>query len=90
MIEKIKILKRNLKFYFNILLDFKNLNKYIYFSSVFLNKLELILNSNLEYEEKINNIEIIYSDFKLDFEDKDFNSGVILENKFDSRNKKSC
>lgn len=79
---KIKEFICNIKFYLKILLDFKDLNRYIYLSSIFINRLETILNSDLSDNIKLNNIEISYGDFKVNYEINDINAGVEVKNDF--------
>ncbi len=79
---KIKEFISNIKFYLKILLDFKDLNRYIYLSSIFINRLETILNSDLSDNIKLNNIEISYGDFKVNYEINDIKSGVEVNNDF--------
>ncbi len=83
MIKKIKYYYFILKNYFKILLDFKNLNKYIYLSSIFLNRVEQLLNSNLDQDTILKNIEISFSAYKIDYDDEDFNIGTNVDNKFE-------
>lgn len=79
---KIKEFISNIKFYLKILLDFKDLNRYIYLSSIFINRLETILNSDLSDNIKLNNIEISYGDFKVNYEINDIKAGVEVKNDF--------
>ena len=82
MKEKIKNYISFLNYYFKYLLDFKNLNKYIYLSSLFLNRVEKLLSSNMSRDVILDNIEISYSDFKVDYDDLDFSSCVNVDNRF--------
>lgn len=75
--------KKIIKSYLVLINDFSKLNKYIFLSNKCLNRLEIILFSDLPDEIKLNNIEIIYSDFKNDFETSDFLNGVKVINNFD-------
>lgn len=72
-----------LKFYFKILLNFKDLNKYIRLSSIFLNRLESILSSDDNIDNKYNNICKYFSDFKVDYVNDDFVEGVDVKNDFE-------
>lgn len=72
-----------LKFYFKILLNFKDLNKYIRLSSIFLNRLENILLSDDNIDHKYNDICKYFSDFKVDYVNDDFVEGVDVKNDFE-------
>ena len=80
--KKIKILFNDLKFYFKVLKDFSELNRYVFFSSKCLNRLERLLYSNLGSEVILDNIKIIYNDFKIDYEKDDLVEGVNIKNGF--------
>ena len=83
MLRKIKDYYVILKNYFKILLDFKNLNKYIFLSSIFLNRVEQLLNSDLDNSIILENIKISFSSFKIDYNDDDFITGTQVNNKFE-------
>ena len=53
---RIKEIISNIKCYLKVLLNFKDLNKYIRLSSIFLNRLENILSSNDNIDDKYNDI----------------------------------
>lgn len=83
MLKKIKDYYSILKNYLKILLDFKNLNKYIYLSSIFINRVEQLLYSDLEKDVILDNIVISFSSFKVDYNDEDFIIGTEVNNKFE-------
>ena len=84
--KDLKNIYKDRKKYFETLTSFESLNEYVYYSSIFLNRLELILYSNeLSLEEKLNNIEISYSNFKINCLEKNFASGVAVENNFNRK-----
>ena len=80
---KIKEIISNIKFYLKVLLNFKDLNKYIRLSSIFLNRLENILSSNDNIDDKYNDICKYFSDFKVDYVNQDFVEGVDVKNDFE-------
>lgn len=82
-VKKMKNIFLMIKFYFKILLNFKDLNKFIRLASVFINKIEFVLSSNDDIETKYNNISKYFSDFKIDYEENDFVEGVDVKNDFD-------
>lgn len=82
-VMKMKNIFLMIKFYFKILLNFKDLNKFIRLASVFINKIEFVLSSNDDIETKYNNISKYFSDFKIDYEENDFVEGVDVKNDFD-------
>lgn len=79
-INKLKDFFSNIKFYFRILLDFHNLNKFIFYSSVYINRSHKILNSDMDSEKKLLNFHLAYSDFKIEY--FDMNSDFYIKNKF--------
>lgn len=83
MKEKIKILFLEIKYYLNILSDFKNLNRYIKLSSIFCSRVEQLLSSNLSDSAILDNIKISYSSFKADYDLDDFTSSVEVKNNFE-------
>lgn len=82
-VKKMKNIFLMIKFYFKILLNFKDLNKFIRLASVFINKIEFVLSSNDDIETKYNNISKYFSDFKIDYEENDFVEGVDVKNDFE-------
>ena len=83
--KKIKLYISYIKNYFKILTTFEKLNEYVYNSSIFLTRLENILYSkDLSEEQKLLNIEMSYSDFKVNNLEDNFNSGVVVDNEFDN------
>lgn len=82
-VMKMKNIFLMIKFYFKILLNFKDLNKFIRLASVFINKIEFVLSSNDDIETKYNNISKYFSDFKIDYEENDFVEGVDVKNDFE-------
>lgn len=83
MKEKIKYKIKDIKYYFFIVCDFLKLNKYIFLSSKLINRLSIILNSNLDDNVKLDNIKMIYSDFKIDYDFNEFNENINIKNKFE-------
>lgn len=81
-INKLKELWNNLLNYFKILTDFQTLNKYIYYSSIFINRVDQIIYSDLDNETIVNNIKLSYSDFKIEYID-DFEKGITINNRFE-------
>jgi len=81
---KIKEKIKEVKYYLEILTDFSKLNKYIYLSSILINRVGIILNNNLDNENKLNNLDLIYSDFKIDYDFEEFKEKIKVENKFES------
>ena len=61
------------------------MNKYIFLSSKLINRIELILKSDLDNTTKIDNIIISYNDFKIDYDFEEFNEKVSIENNFDRK-----
>lgn len=82
-VKKMKNIFLMIKFYLKVLLNFKDLNKYIRLSSIFLNRLENILSSDDNIDNKYNNICKYFSDFKVDYVNDDFVEGVDVKNDFD-------
>lgn len=82
-VMKMKNIFLMIKFYFKILLNFKDLNKYIRLSSIFLNRLENILSSDDNIDNKYNDICKYFSDFKVDYFNDDFVEGVDVKNDFE-------
>ncbi len=82
---KIKNKISYIKYYLKILFDFSKLNKYIFLSSKLINRIELILKSDLDNTTKIDNIIISYNDFKIDYDFEEFNEKVSIENNFDRK-----
>ena len=80
---RIKEVISNIKCYLKVLLNFKDLNKYIRLSSIFLNRLENILSSNDNIDDKYNDICKYFSDFKVDYVNEDFVEGVDVKNDFE-------
>lgn len=80
---KIKEVISNIKCYLKVLLNFKDLNKYIRLSSIFLNRLENILSSDDHIDNKYNDICKYFSDFKVDYVNDDFVEGVDVKNDFE-------
>lgn len=80
--KKIKKYVSYIKYYYGIISDFANLNKYIFYSSIFLNRLEKILYSDLTDDVILNNIKIAYSDFKIEHLSEDFTAGIDIRNNF--------
>lgn len=81
--KKIKLYISYVKNYFRILTTFEKLNEYIFNSSIFLTRLENILYSNeLNEEQKLLNIEMSYSDFKVNNLEENFDNGVVVNNDF--------
>lgn len=83
MKEKIKYKIKDLKYYFSIVFDFLKLNKYIFLSSKLINRLNIILSSDLDDNVKLDNIKIVYSDFKIDYDFNEFNENIKVKNKFE-------
>ena len=81
-INKLKELWNNLSNYSKILTDFQTLNKYIYYSSIFINRVDQIIYSDLDNETILNNIKLSYSDFKIEYID-DFEKGITINNRFE-------
>lgn len=81
--KKIKLYISYIKNYFKILTTFEKLNEYVFNSSIFLTRLENILYSNeLNEEQKLLNIEMSYSDFKVNNLEENFDNGVVVNNDF--------
>ncbi len=81
-INRIKSIYENIKYYLNILTDFISLNKYVFYSSIFINKVDKLLKSNVDSNTFIYNLRLYYSDFKIEYFD-DLDNGVTINNKFD-------
>jgi len=81
-IKKLQILFDNLKNYFKILTDFQTLNKYVYYSSIFIDRVDKIIYSDFDDETILNNIRLSYSDFKIEYIE-DFETGFSINNKFE-------
>lgn len=83
--KKIKLYISYIKNYFKILTTFEKLNEYVFNSSIFLTRLENILyNNNLSEEQKLLNIQLSYSDFKVNNLEDNFDNGVTVKNDFNS------
>lgn len=81
--KKFKLYISYIKNYFRTLTTFEKLNEYIFNSSIFLTRLENILYSNeLNEEQKLLNIEMSYSDFKVNNLEENFDNGVVVNNDF--------
>lgn len=83
MKEKIKYKIKDIKYYFFIVFDFLKLNKYIFLSSKLINRLNIILNSNLDDNIKLDNIKVVYNDFKIDYDFNEFNENIKIKNNFE-------
>ena len=85
-LNDLKNIYKDRKKYIETLTNFEQLNKYIYYSSIFLNRLELILYSDdLSLQQKLDNIVLSYSDFKVNNLEQNFNNGVSVDNKFETK-----
>lgn len=83
-IKDLKNIYKDRKKYFETLTSFESLNEYVFHSSIFLNRLELILYSDeLSLEQKLDNIEISYSNFKVNNLEHNFDNGVTVKNDFE-------
>jgi len=77
--------KKDLKKYMEIITDFQQLNNYVKVSTVFFNAIESILKSDIPIEEQLEQIKVIYSNFKIDLNISDFVEGIPNDiNKFDT------
>lgn len=78
-----KIKKKLLEFknYLKILTDFKDLNRYVYYSSIFINRVDRLLKSKLDEKTVAYNLSLCYSDFKIEYIE-DLDHGITIS-KFD-------
>lgn len=82
ILERLKLIISNFKYYLNVISDFITLNKYVFYSSIFFNKIEKVLYSDYDKEQILNIIEHAYSDFKINYSDDCFKEGIEINNKF--------
>lgn len=84
MKERIKEKIIKIKYYFNILRDFSKLNKYIFYSSIFVNRVEELLSSDLSDSVILDNIKMSFSDYKVNFLEENFSNFTNVNNNFDT------
>lgn len=84
MREKIKNKINEIKAYFIIIKDFDKLNKYIFYSSIFVDRVEELLSSDLSDPVILDNIKMSYSDYKVNFLEDNFSNYTEVDNKFEN------
>lgn len=84
MFKKIKNKISEFNLYFKTLKDFSKLNNYIFYSTIFLNRVEELLSSSLDDSVILDNIKMSYSNYKINFLEEDFSNLNNIDNNFDT------